>query len=82
LTDTLQIKDFLVVNSVLAKRTGDVAERAALMGADGAASGLQPAVAVAPVEPGVVFQEAITSLNLEKGIGILRRMVDEERIRA
>jgi rsbT antagonist protein RsbS len=68
-----------MVDSFLAKLTGDIAEMAALMGTRVVVSGLQPAVAVTLVEPGVELRGIITALNLEKGIEILRRMTREEQ---
>jgi rsbT antagonist protein RsbS len=68
-----------IVDSFIAKLTGDIAEMAALMGTRVVVSGLQPAVAVALVELGVELRGVITALNLEKGIEILHRMVKEEQ---
>ena len=71
-----------VVDSFIAKLTGDIAEMAALMGTKVVVSGLQPAVAVALVELGVEMRGVITALNLEKGIEILRRLTEEESLHA
>lgn len=62
-----------IVDSFIAKLTGDIAEMAALMGATVVVTGLQPAVAVALVELGVELRGVITALNLEKGISTLRK---------
>ncbi len=67
-----------IVDSFIAKLTGDIAEMAALMGTQVVVSGLQPAVAVTLVELGVELRGVITALNLEKGIEILRRLSVEE----
>jgi rsbT antagonist protein RsbS len=67
-----------LVDSFIAKLTGDIAEMAALMGAKVVVSGLQPAVAVTLVELGVELRGVTTALNLEKGIEILSRMVEKE----
>lgn len=61
-----------VVDSFLAKLTGDIAEMAALMGTTVVVTGLQPAVAMALVELGVELRGVMTALNLEKGIRTLR----------
>jgi rsbT antagonist protein RsbS len=67
-----------IVDSFIAKLTGDIAEMSALMGARVVVTGLQPAVAVSLVELGVELRGVITALNLEKGIRILRqRRLDE-----
>jgi len=71
-----------VVDSFIAKLTGDIAEMAALMGTKVVVTGLQPPVAVALVELGVELRGVITALNLEKGIRILSRLTEEESIHA
>ena len=71
-----------IVDSFIAKLTGDIAEMAALMGTRVVVSGLQPAVAVALVELGVELRGVISALNLEKGIEILSRMVKEKQSNA
>lgn len=71
-----------VVDSFIAKLTGDIAEMAGLMGTRVVVTGLQPAVAVALVELGVELKGILTALNLEKGIGILRHLTEEETLHA
>jgi rsbT antagonist protein RsbS len=67
-----------IVDSFIAKLTGDIAEMSALMGARVVVTGLQPAVAVSLVELGVELRGVSTALNLEKGIRMLRqRRLDE-----
>jgi rsbT antagonist protein RsbS len=67
-----------VVDSFLARLTGDIAEMAGLMGTAVVITGLQPEVAITLVELGVELKGVITALNLEKGIAALRRMVGKE----
>jgi rsbT antagonist protein RsbS len=67
-----------VVDSFLARLTGDIAEMAGLMGTTVVITGLQPEVAITLVELGVELKGVITALNLEKGITALRRMVGKE----
>ena len=67
-----------VVDSFLARLTGDIAEMAGLMGTTVVITGLQPEVAITLVELGVELKGVTTALNLEKGIAALRRMVGKE----
>lgn len=68
-----------VVDSFLARLTGDIAAMAGLMGTTVVITGLQPEVAVTLVELGVELKGVTTALNLEKGIAALRKMVGEEK---
>ena len=67
-----------VVDSFLARLTGDIAEMAGLMGTTVVITGLQPEVAITLVELGVELKGVTTALNFEKGIAALRRMVGKE----
>ena len=67
-----------LVDSFIGRLIGDVAEMASLMGTQVVVSGLQPAVAITLTELGIDLPGIITALNLEKGIGVLRRLVERE----
>ena len=67
-----------VVDSFLARLTGDIAEMASLMGTTVVITGLQPEVAITLVELGVELKGVTTALNREKGISTLRKMVEKE----
>jgi rsbT antagonist protein RsbS len=67
-----------VVDSFIARIIGDAAEMAKLMGAKVVVTGLQPAVAITLIELGIELDNIVTALNLEKGLGRLRAMTNEE----
>jgi rsbT antagonist protein RsbS len=62
-----------VVDSFLTRILMETASMASLMGAKTVIAGMQPEVAIALVELGLDMQGVETSLNLEKGLDLLRR---------
>ena len=62
-----------VVDSFLTRVLMETASMANLMGAKTVIAGMQPEVAIALVELGLDLQGVETSLNLEKGLDLLRR---------
>ena len=62
-----------VVDSFLTRILMETASMASLMGAKTVIAGMQPEVAIALVELGLDLRGVETSLNLEKGLDVLRR---------
>ena len=62
-----------VMDSFMAKSLSDISGSARLLGADVAIVGMRPAVALTLVQMGLTIRGAVTALNLEKGLAMLRR---------
>jgi len=67
------------VDSFMGRILGFTGSMAKLMGAETVLSGLQPEVAITLVELGLDFPELKTALNMEKGLEMLRRLVNNDR---
>jgi len=64
------------VDSFMGRILGYTGSMARLMGAETVLSGLQPEVAITLVELGLDFPELNTALNMEKGLEMLRKLVN------
>jgi len=62
-----------VVDSFMARSLNDVASAVHLLGAQMAVVGIQPLVAIILVEMGLTIPNALTALNLDKGLKALRK---------
>ena len=61
-----------VVDSFLARSLNDIAIAVHLLGTTMAVVGMQPSVAITLVEMGLTIPNAITALNLDKGLKLLK----------
>jgi len=61
-----------VVDSFMARSLNDVASAVHLLGAQMAVVGIQPLVAIILVEMGLTIPNALTALNLDKGLKAMR----------
>jgi rsbT antagonist protein RsbS len=67
-----------VVDSFMARSLNDIAAAVALLGTRLAIVGIQPAAAITLVKMGFTIPNAITALDLEQGLRLLRRTMAEE----
>ena len=65
-----------VVDSFMARSLNDIAISTHLLGTRMVIVGIQPAVAMTLVEMGLTIPNALTALNLEKGLELLRETLE------
>jgi rsbT antagonist protein RsbS len=65
-----------VVDSFMARSLNDIAIAVHLLGAQMVIVGMQPAVAVTLVEMGLTIPSAVTALDLERGLEMLRGILE------
>lgn len=68
-----------VLDSFIARVLGNIAQMAQIAGAHTAVVGIRPAVAITLVELGLSLAGALTALNVEKGMALLRDTIALER---
>ncbi|CAD7770646.1 hypothetical protein FHEFKHOI_00867 [Candidatus Methanoperedenaceae archaeon GB50] len=69
-----------IVDSFMGRTLSNIAATAELLGAKSVVVGIRPAVAVTLVELGIrVKWNVNTALNLERGIKLLKRLIEAER---
>ena len=69
-----------MLDSVLARMLGDIAQMARVMDAETMLVGMQPSVAITLVEMGVTMSGVHTALNVEKGMAFLRARLEEDPV--
>ena len=74
----IDISGLDVVDSFIARMFGAIAQMARVMDAETVLVGIQPSVAITLVEMGVAMTGVRTTLNVEKGMALLRARMEEE----
>ncbi len=75
----IDITALQVVDSFMARVINDTANMARLLGAEVVLCGMNPSVAIALVEMGRELIGVKAVLNLEQGVKVLRRLIDEDQ---
>ncbi|MEW6379611.1 MAG: STAS domain-containing protein [bacterium] len=74
----LDISALNVVDSFIGRMVANIAKMSRILGAETVVVGMRPTVAITLVELGVSLQGVHTALNVEKGVNLLRSILDEQ----
>lgn len=74
----IDISSLEVVDSFIGRMLGNIAAMSKVMDANTVVVGMRPAVAITLVELGLSLSGVRTSLNVEKGMELLRDMMDKD----
>lgn len=67
-----------VVDSFIGRMLGNIANMARILDAETVVVGMRPSVAITLVELGVSLQGIRTALNVDRGMDLLRAVIEEE----
>ncbi|MCX6690629.1 MAG: STAS domain-containing protein [Methanoregula sp.] len=73
----IDISSLEMVDSFIGRMLGNIAAMSQALGAQTVVVGMRPAVAITIVELGLSMQNVRTALNVERGIEMLQRAVEE-----
>jgi len=72
----IDISSLDIVDSFIGRILGNIAAMTAILGAQAVLVGMQPAVAITIVELGLSLNNVHTAINVDKGMALLRRLVN------
>ena len=76
----IDISSLDMVDSFIGRMLSHIAAVAGVLGAKAVVVGMQPAVAITIVELGLALKDIRTALNVDKGMALLRTLLDEKSV--
>ncbi|MBE9586676.1 STAS domain-containing protein [Mucilaginibacter sp. JRF] len=73
----IDISAVSIVDSFMGRIIGNIASMSKILDAETVVVGMQPAVAITLIELGLPLKGVHTSLDMEKGMNLLKSMIDE-----
>jgi len=73
----IDISAVSIVDSFMGRIIGNIASMSKILDAETVVVGMQPAVAITLIELGLPLKGVHTALNVEKGMNLLKNMIDD-----